>query len=322
MAETTPCSQCGTLVPADIEFCPNCNFYMSWAKDPEDEESAARSPRLPDEEVAPKPAPTPEPFVESGDPCPRCQVPNAPARVYCRRCGHDLRAPAVRPVPLPVQPKRPAWLIPAIVGAIVVVAVVLWIVFTAGGDDPAAPETTEAAEDTPTSTSGPEPTVTTAAPVVEALGSDRIAVMASSALPDDAYQPDQMLDGALDTAWNHCGTGCDVTGDTRQGIGVTLRFDFDQPVVLTGFRLANGYQKVSETIGDVWLKNNRIRQVLVTTAAGSETIEIEDVRGYQTVQITPVDTSFLIIEVLQVYEGDGTYNDLAVSEIELLVEIG
>ena len=88
MADTTPCSQCGTVVPTDVEFCPNCNFYMNWAKDPDDEESAARSPRLPDEEVTPEPELPPEPIVETGEPCPQCGVGNAPARVFCRHCGH------------------------------------------------------------------------------------------------------------------------------------------------------------------------------------------------------------------------------------------
>lgn len=322
MTDTTPCSQCGTLVPVDVEFCPNCNFYMSWAKDPEDEESAARSPRMPDEEVIPEPTPPPEPLVESGDPCPQCETPNAPARVYCRRCGHDLRAPVAAPDPEPVADERPPWLIPVLIAAGIVLLVVVWAVLQRGdGNDTAPAETSAAPAETTVTTVQP----TTEAPtttdlVVTALPADHVSASASSSLPDDAYGPANMVDGVLETAWNHCGTGCDETGEARQGVGVTLTFDFDQEVTLTGFRIANGYQKESETIGDVWIKNNRIHEAVLRTAGGSETVEFADDRGFQTIEIAPVATDFLTIEVMSVYEGDGTYNDLGVSEIEILVQ--
>jgi hypothetical protein len=320
MADTTPCSQCGTLVPADVEFCPNCNFYMSWAKDPEDEESAARSPRLPDEEVAPKPAPPAEPMVEAGDPCPKCQTPNAPARVFCRRCGHDLRAPVAAPAPPPVDEGLPPWLIPVLVGSALVALIVLWALFFRNGDQTTTTETSVAAAGTSPTTATTSAPSTTAAPVIEALGVEQISVTASSSIPGDSYVPENMLDGVLETAWNHCGTSCEETGAARQGVGQTLQFDFDEDVTLTGFRIANGYQKQSEAAGDVWVKNNRIRQIVVTTADGSETVELADERGYQTINIQQATTDFLTIEVTGVYEGDGTYNDLAVSEIEILVQ--
>ncbi|MCP3993687.1 MAG: hypothetical protein GY722_01280 [bacterium] len=326
MTGTTPCSQCGTLVPTDVEFCPNCNFYMSWAKDPEDEESAALSPRLPDEEAALEPAPPPEPLVETGDPCEQCGTPNAPARVYCRRCGHDLRAPAAAPVPEPVDDHRP-WLIPVVIGAGILLLIVLWAVVFRDGSDSATSETSSAPLETTatTETTDPPPSTegeTTAAPLIEALPAGQISASASSSLSDEAYSPAKMLDGALDTAWNHCGTGCDQTGDARQGVGVTLTFDFAREVTLTGFRIANGYQKESETIGDVWLKNNRIRQAVLTTDGGTQTVELVDERGFQSIEIAPVATESLTIEVTAVYEGDGTYNDLGISEIEFLIQAG
>ena len=61
---------------------------------------------------------------------------------------------------------------------------------------------------------------------------------------------------------------------------------------------------------------------MLTTSAGSETVDIADEKGFQTIEIAPVATDFLIIEVTAVYEGDGTYNDLGVSEIEMLVQTG
>ncbi len=323
MAETTPCSQCGTLVASDVEFCPNCNFYMSWAKDPEDEESAARSPRLPDEEVVPKPTPPPEPLVESGDPCPQCETPNAPARVFCRRCGQDLRKEEETPAPVPVDRGRPPWLVPVLVVVGVAVILALWVALSGGEDEPVAAETTLGPAESVTTTTVAPTTETTAPPVVVAvLPAEQISVTASSSLPGDAYAPANLIDGSLETAWNHCGTGCDVTGDARQGVGVTLRFGFDGEVTLTGFRIANGYQKESETIGDIWVKNNRIQEVFITTSGGSETLQVADERGFQTVEIQPVSTTYLLLEVTKVYEGDGTYNDLGVSEIELLVQTG
>ena len=165
---------------------------------------------------------------------------------------------------------------------------------------------------------------TTTVPGIELLESTEITVLASTVLPDgtSSYAPENLLDGNLETAWNHCGTGCDFSGLRRQGVGESLTFLFDDEIRLVGLRVANGYQKINPTLGDVWPKNNRIRTVILRTAAGDTEFGLEDVRGLQEIRFTPVVTEFLILDIAAVYEGDGTYNDLAVSEIEILVETG
>ena len=167
-------------------------------------------------------------------------------------------------------------------------------------------------------------TTTTTLPPSVTLPASEITASASSYLPNDSdpnrYAPAQMLDGDLVTAWNHCGTGCpNVTGDARQGVGVVLSFQFDEPVELVAVRIANGYQKISNTAGDVWPKNNRIASLEVEAEGGAMSVTLDDERGYQEIS-TPLGlTSWVDMTVTGVYYGDGTYNDLAVSEIEFVV---
>jgi len=169
----------------------------------------------------------------------------------------------------------------------------------------------------------PAATTTTLGPLIT-LPQSEVTAAASSYLPHDddpdRYAASQTLDGKLETAWNHCGTGCsDLTGDERQGVGVRLTYAFDEPVELTAIRIANGYQKIHDSLGDVWPKNNRIASLEIRTENSATNVTLADERGYQEITAALGVTTWVELTVTGVYYGDGTYNDLAVSEIDFVV---
>ena len=153
------------------------------------------------------------------------------------------------------------------------------------------------------------------------LNRNNIAIAATSVLPAnerDSYEPGNLFDGDLTTAWNHCGSECtfdDDSSQARNGVGVQITMTFDEQVQLVGLRIANGYQKSDE----IFESNNRVQILAVDHAGPLETITLDDTPGYQDISLQPVMTDFLILEVRAVYVGDQTFNDVAISELEVLV---
>jgi hypothetical protein len=280
--------------------------------------------------------------------CGNCGATLAEEQRYCQTCG----------TPAEPESGNRRWVALAIIAAVVVVAAGVFVLLP-GGDDTAtagpedlartvtsetittadgpetedtspattttAPSTTApAATTTTTTTTAPDPGTSTTLASTITLPASEIVAAASSYLANDSdpdrYAPSQMLDGDLATAWNHCGTGCpDLIGDARQGVGVLLSFQFDEPVELVAIRIANGYQKISATVGDVWPKNNRVASLDLESEGGSMSIVLSDERGYQVIPTPLGITAWVEMSVTRVYYGDGTYNDLAISEIEFVV---
>ncbi|HEV2783970.1 MAG TPA: zinc-ribbon domain-containing protein [Actinophytocola sp.] len=102
------CTRCGTRNAADTEFCGNCGTFLEWQGAPAEEPALAQAagpgveqPAVPqpavqqptDERVHRRTTPT---GTERRPPAPgdlicgECGAGNAPARKFCRHCGHSL----------------------------------------------------------------------------------------------------------------------------------------------------------------------------------------------------------------------------------------
>lgn len=185
-----------------------------------------------------------------------------------------------------------------LVVAALVLAMVAATVFVVTGDDE------QTATATPTFEVGDGP----ATPVP----TERIRVAATSSLaPSDGltYEPTNVLDGDLSTAWNS------QTSDD-EGRGEVLTFRFTEPVELTGIRFVNGYAKSN----DVFTANHRIRNLTVRTDEVEQAVTLMDIAEEQEILFEFGLTSKVEIEVAEIYPGDGFNNpdistDLALSEV-------
>lgn len=144
---------------------------------------------------------------------------------------------------------------------------------------------------------------------------DRIRVEASSFLePVDGitYDPDNVIDGDPETAWNSASAADD-------GRGQTLTFRFTEPVDLRALRFVNGYAKNP----DIYDANHRIRDILITTDGTTQKVSLLDTTERQEIAFDFGFTSKVELEVLDVYVGSGFNDpaltaDLAVTEISFL----
>ena len=144
----------------------------------------------------------------------------------------------------------------------------------------------------------------------ELLSPDRIAVEASSELESAGeltYGARNTLDGNRETAWN---------SDAADPVGQTLTYRFAEPVELTALRLVNGYAKSDE----IYAANHRLKSVMVITDEASRPLTLLDTDDPQEISFEFGLTSKVIIEVTEIFEGQGFDNpeissDLALSEI-------
>ncbi|MBE5802415.1 MAG: hypothetical protein E7319_09045 [Clostridiales bacterium] len=124
--------------------------------------------------------------------------------------------------------------------------------------------------------------------------------------------PEKAVDGNFTTAWNE--------GASGTGVGEWIRvLPVDgERYTYRGFKIANGFQYHDYYKGDRWIKNNRVKYLLVYNDAGNpiESFFIEDVyNGYQYVYFSePVSSNYLQFEILAVWEGTN-FSDTCISEI-------
>jgi hypothetical protein len=272
------------------------------------------------------PAPHPQPAVVSraaagGLVCPSCHQANSPERDrWCEWCGADMNPPVTTAIPerVAVAPpgdrRRPVWLLWVGGAALVVAGVVLALVLgPLSGDDP----THEPVVVTVTSTNGtsaPSGSAGTPQPAESVLAASGITAKASSTLQltdhPGYYSIRNTLDGKADTAWN---SDSDVVGN---GVGVTLTYRFGRPVQLHAISVRNGYvsSRVASVGTKVWGRNERLKQVLVTTDAGRVVWDLDDKPTPQTKHAAFGTTSTVRIVVRAVYPGS-SFEDLALTDI-------
>ena len=319
------CPTCGVrLDRAEGDFCAGCGTYIPWprkaAPAPSPAEEEAITVRQPGEAAAATAATAPVPPVDAGPApptrsvdvtCPACATPNPPTRTLCRKCGVTLTAP--RPSPAVEATDAPARgldrrkVAMAAVAVVALVAVVLFVAMRGPDDD----VSTQVEPSTP-ATSTAQPT---------ALDSARVRVEATSTLADEAlsdgtvlrYGAALTLDGDPTTAWNH-GAGGDGTGEA-------LTYTFDDEIVLSHVVVVNGFALAE----DLFRRNARMRNVVVTTDAGKFELTLSDTRMPQQVEGDFGRTRSFRVEVASVYpgeefEGRPAFGDLALSEIGFFIE--
>ena len=163
----------------------------------------------------------------------------------------------------------------------------------------------------PPMTAGVRASGAAAAPVP----ADRMTVVASTFLAPDGditYEPSNTIDDDLDTAWNS-----DSPED--DGRGQMLTYRFTEPVAISSIQFVNGYAKNE----GVFAANHRIREILVHTDAGSQLVTLLDTTARQEIEFDFGFTSKVILEVLDIYPGDGFADpaltaDLALTEVDFL----
>ena len=118
------------------------------------------------------------------------------------------------------------------------------------------------------------------------------------------YGPEKALDGSMMTAW--------VEGIKGPGIGEWIRFDFGREVKLRRIFIAPGYFKSPQ----IWLKNNRLAvAVLYFSDGNSRELRFPDQMEEQKIEVGEVRTSWIRIEIKQIYLAQSNSEDTAISQI-------
>ena len=118
------------------------------------------------------------------------------------------------------------------------------------------------------------------------------------------YGPANALDGSMMTAW--------VEGTDGPGIGEWIRFDFGREVKLRRIFIAPGYFKSPQ----IWQKNNRLAIAILHFSDGStREVRFPDQMEEQQLETGDVTTSWVRIEIKQVYLADSDSQDTAISQV-------
>ena len=115
------------------------------------------------------------------------------------------------------------------------------------------------------------------------------------------------MDGDFSTVWSE--------GVTGYGAGEWIKLNFPHVQTVSAIKIVNGL--VNNKNG--YYNNNRVKSLVLAFSDGStQTIYLEDNNiGYQTIQINPVDTTYVKCIINSVYSGS-KYNDTCIAEIKLL----
>jgi hypothetical protein len=118
------------------------------------------------------------------------------------------------------------------------------------------------------------------------------------------YGPANAMDGSMMTAW--------VEGTDGPGIGEWIRFDFGREVKLRRIFIAPGYFKSPQ----IWQKNNRLAIAIFHFSDGStKEFRFPDQMEEQQVETGDVTTSWVRIEIKQIYLADSDSQDTAISQV-------
>jgi hypothetical protein len=122
------------------------------------------------------------------------------------------------------------------------------------------------------------------------------------ALAGNTYEPGNVLDGRLMTAW--------VEGVGGAGIGEWIRCDFGREVTLNRISIAPGYFKSPQ----IWARNNRLAAATFYFSDGtSRPFRFPDRMEEQILEVGAIKTSWVRIVIDEVY--DGTDPDTAISQL-------
>ncbi len=135
-----------------------------------------------------------------------------------------------------------------------------------------------------------------------------IETSASSILENKArYSHNNLIDNDIFTTWAENATG--------PGIGEWVQLTFDTKKELHYLGIVPGYTKYNDKVGEVWFKNNRVKQATLLFSDGSsKQIEIAD---SQQMQYFPIHkhTSFVRIRIEDVHKTL-RWDDTCIAEIK------
>lgn len=121
------------------------------------------------------------------------------------------------------------------------------------------------------------------------------------------YSSSKVLDGDFSTVWSE--------GVTGYGHGEWIKLNFAHVQTVNTIKIVNGL--VNDKNG--YYKNNRVESLILEFSDGStQIVYLQDNNtSYQTIQISPVDTTYVKCIINSVYPGS-KYNDTCIADIRLL----
>lgn len=140
-----------------------------------------------------------------------------------------------------------------------------------------------------------------------------IKITASSSLMNIgkiSYQPENMIDVNLSTAW--------VEGVDGYGIKETVKIFFNEDIRIKGLVIKNGYTRNIST----WEKNSRVRYcTLYIKGKAKYELNLLNIRDFQAVHFAPIEfkkNEEITLVIEDVYPGT-TYKDTAITELYPLI---
>ena len=200
----------------------------------------------------------------------------------------------------------------SVIAVAAVIAVVLIVVLSNSNRDNNPVQTQPVSNSSAQSTEIAEPTIEEVLPVVSSnpqISSVQCFEECAPSANGDYYAAN-MLDGNWDTAWNADWEGA--------GTGAWIRVYLTEEAYVGEVSLIPGYAKMHETFGDVFRKNYRIKDVVVSFTNGRNVSHrFQDRRQLQTIVIDPAEScNQFTIHINSVYETESWF-DIAVSELEV-----
>ncbi|HTW15258.1 MAG TPA: zinc ribbon domain-containing protein [Nocardioides sp.] len=335
----TTCTRCGHQIEVG-RFCTNCGSALEsdgpGATRPGPTDTAERPAVRPSASPVPPPPPLPPAPTTARFPLFADEVSgDAPPP------SPPTPTPAPTPAPAPEEPAhrgRTNWLVWGTLAAVLVVVALVGatLLLVGNGDDTAddtADDPAAAASSTPPdddaeapAEESPEAPDTEATPPtgepVEVAGAASAQVPATAPPGTDVdgtrirYGAAKLLDGDASTCWR-------MTGD---GTGREIVLTLAEPTTLTELGLVNGYAKTAQDARgrplDWYAGNRRVLRVEWQLDDGTVVPQdLAETREMQTLPIDPVETSTVVLRLVEVSEpgrGRAARDNTAIGEISIV----
>lgn len=127
----------------------------------------------------------------------------------------------------------------------------------------------------------------------------------------NTYRAGNLFDGARDTAW--------VEGKNGSGLGEWIVVAFEGERRITGFQIANGYDKQTST-SNLFRRNNRVDALRVVFSSGrSEVLRLRDSPEFIRYNLSTPEAATWVQFVIESVHRGSHYDDTAISELEVLL---
>jgi hypothetical protein len=317
------CPACGTENRANRLFCAGCGVYLrgdddTWEEYPPSGWPTAAVPSGADVRRPVPSAPTQQVMLQWDTLPPPSEPPpplwSTPSR--SEAAPVPLGPPSRAPGPRRRNHGLGIVLFLLLAVAVAVAGASLYVVYIRGAEadvtttSSSAPSTQNTQPSETTSPSqAPDTTTPEPAPPGEGVLLAPLDAGASSTLPPEggnSYDPENLLDGDLETAWSE---GADGIGE-----GEWVEMTFERSTTLTALEIANGYQKDRRRFDG----NPRVDELRLEFSDGTtQNVRLYDDMGWQYITPEPMHTESLRLIIVSVYPGD-TWDDTSLSEIRLV----